>query len=125
MNVSLRTPEMEEKYQEYLKQPKEVKCCFCREIVFRLANATSAITREWKNWYLMSNDFPYDAVFSRHDLLFPKRHVPHGELTLDEVDELKKILEELSPEYHQLIENLGSRISQPGHWHIHLCVFYV
>ena len=124
MHITLRREETEAKYQEWLKVPLKQKCCFCRELSYKVAKKKTAIKIEWKYWALMYNQFPYDKVYETHDLLFCKRHVDWGDLTVKEITEYNQIMKELRPLYHQLVENIGSRISQPSHYHIHLCKFY-
>jgi len=123
MHITLRTPEMETKYQAWLKEPKDHKCCFCREELYWKNKTKTAITHDWKHWHLMRNDFPYDKVFGQHDLLFCKRHVDWSQLTVEEVEEYAEVLKLVKPKYQQLLENIGDRISQPSHFHIHLAKF--
>lgn len=123
MRLSLRLPETEHRYQIYLSEDKAIQCCFCREREFFKNSAKSAIIAEWTHWYLMFNEFPYDQFYQKHDLLFPKRHVEKGELTMNEMKEYNRIISNYSADYHQKMENLGDRISQPGHYHIHLLKF--
>jgi len=119
MHITLRKPETEIKYQDWLNSPKDEACCFCRE----LNSPTSIIKRRWEYWALMANDYPYDKVFNQHDLLFSLRHVSWEDLTVKEVEEYNHILKKLKPGYHQLLENVGDRISQKSHYHIHLARF--
>lgn len=123
MIVSLRTPEMEEKYQAYLKTPEAKECCYCREWRNYVENEPTQITKTWRHWVLMPNEFPYNAIYSVNDMLFPKRHVEFEELTINEVLEFYQIKKELSGQYHKFEENLGARKSQPGHAHYHFCKF--
>lgn len=123
MPVSLRTPEMEDKYQKYLKTDLAKNCCFCRELDKHNSGYSSAVIKEYDCWVIMKNDFPYNMVYSVHNLLFPKRHVDFADLTVKEISEYNRILNEVRKDYHQQLENFGDRQSQKGHFHIHICKF--
>jgi hypothetical protein len=71
----------------------------------------------------MKNDFKYDRIFAEHDMLFPVRHVEWGDLTVNEITEYNQIMARLRPKYQQLMENIGERVSQKFHYHIHLAKF--
>lgn len=119
MNTTLRTPETEEAYQRYLLTGDK-DCCFCRELDRYKNSPFTAIKRTWGFWMLMQNEYPYDRVYTTHDMLAPLRHVDWQDLTVKEVTEYNRIMNELRGKYQQLVENLGDRQSQPGHYHIHL-----
>lgn len=123
MTISLRTKTTEDKYQSYLQTEEAQGCCFCREFKKECEAIPSSVKRHWKYWALAKNQFPYDAVYQTHDLLFPVRHVDFGDLTVKEVSEYNRIIKELREEYHQVLENFGERQSQKGHYHIHFCKF--
>lgn len=123
MDITLRTKETQKRYEDYLKTNISSMCCFCREIMYSELNEKSEITHKWNHWYLMPNAYPYDVVYKDHHLLFSKRHVSYEELTVKEIKEYEYIMSKLRPGYHQLVENLGDRISQKGHYHVHLCRF--
>lgn len=119
--ISLRTPETEAKYQAFKKTKEADGCCFCREVEKFEKEEDTAVICTWEHWGLMWNDFPYDAVYDTHHLLFPLRHVDYEDLTLKEIEEYRQIVKNL--DYHQSVENFGERQSQKGHWHIHFCNF--
>ena len=119
----MRTPETEEKYQNYLKTPEAQGCCFCRELRKFDNEQISSVKMKWQYWALMVNDYKYDKIFNEHDMLFPLRHVEWGDLTVKEITEYNQIIGKLRADYHQLMENLGERVSQKGHYHIHLARF--
>lgn len=123
MDITLRTKETQKRYEDYLKTPQSKECCFCRESRNKKQGRKSEITTSWKYWELMPNEYPYSLVYKDHHLLFSKRHVPYEKLTIEEIVEYEKIMNKLRKEYHQLVENLGDRISQKGHYHVHLCRF--
>jgi hypothetical protein len=123
MNITMRTPEVEEKYQNYLKTPEASGCPFCRELRKFDNEKISSVKMKWQYWALMANDYPYGKVFGKHDMLFPLRHVEWGDLTVKEITEYNQIIGKLRADYHQLMENLGERQSQKGHWHQHLARF--
>lgn len=79
--------------------------------------------KEWKNWFLVDNKYPYDMAFSVHHLLLPIREVPEADLSRDEKEELEEILKELSTQYHSRLVNYPSNQSVRYHFHIHLLKF--
>ena len=78
---------------------------------------------EYHHWVIIPNQFPYDMVCVRHDLLLAKRHVARlGEATDDERQEYYRILKELDCEghYQSLIGHFSNKRSLPEHFHVHL-----
>lgn len=103
---TLRKPESEERYQ---REKTGVRACpFCKP---------EKILAEWKYWILLENDYPYDAVSVKHDLLVLKEHKSEVDRNAwIEFDQSKYAL----TDYHCIIENLPQRQSVPGHFHYHL-----
>lgn len=79
--------------------------------------------REWTNWAIIDNAFPYSAVFKVHHMLIPKRPVPQSELTTAEKLELEEILGDIGQEYDCYIVNFTSKQSIRNHYHIHLMIY--
>lgn len=78
----------------------------------------------YKFWKLIANRFPYDAIFSTHDMLLPVRKFStRDEMTREEERELDNVIKGLSSHYHLLFENFSSRRSVSDHFHIHLAVY--
>jgi hypothetical protein len=110
MNKTLRKPESEAKYQEYLKN-KPDGCPFCVEV------------SDVNLWRIQPAKFPYDAVYSKHDLLVPTRHVSRREeLTLQEEDWLQRLLSiyDSTDEYDSIMYNFRHKQTVPQHLHFHL-----
>jgi hypothetical protein len=71
-------------------------------------------------WGIVSNEYPYDAVASKHDLLFPLRKVARWEeLTEQEVADLHAILASFS-QYDSIIYNTRKAQTIPDWLHVHL-----
>lgn len=79
--------------------------------------------REWNNWILIDNDFPYSAAFKIHHMLIPKREVSKSDLKLAEIKELENIIDELSQEYDCKLVNFKKKQSIKHHYHIHLLTY--
>lgn len=82
--------------------------------------------REWENWKLVGNRFPYDMAFKTHHLLIPKRNVAlRRELTKLELDELDVIISTyIESKYDMMFENTMRRRSIPILFHLHLATYY-
>lgn len=107
MTFTLRKPESEEKYQEEKKNI--TSCPFCEK----------KHIHQWEHWKLMPNQYPYDLVAEKHDLLVLNSHnsVPSEE-EKKQLDSIKKM--KFMNDYHCIIENLPQRQSISGHFHVHL-----
>ena len=123
LDVTLRTRKTQAKYEEFLKTEASHMCCFCRELDNKKYSRESEIILDWKHWCAMENMYSYDALYKKHIMIFPKRHVNYDQLTIEEVREYKHIMSKLRVGYHQQLENLGGKVSQKGHWHCHLLMF--
>jgi len=122
MPVSLRTPETEKRYREHLKTLPEDYCVFCDEDKMSFENRKAS----YKYWFIVKNEFPYDAKHETSDMLVCKRHVQHlRELTVDEMLEVFSLLDEIKRKnlYHQQVMNSDKRQSMPLHIHWHLLNF--
>ena len=109
--VTLRKKETQKAYMEYLKTKDLSQCFIChREL----------LVKEYKQWLLIKNKFGYDAVYSNHLLLCPKRHVQEMyELNMDETAEMWEILNS-DLKYNQAILNKRGDRSLLAHFHWHL-----
>ena len=111
---SLRSEETQAKYDKHLSERHlRTGCPLCKE---------SGIV-EFKYWNVITNNFPYDATFSVHEMLIPKRHTDGSDLTLDEINELTELKKGfLNDNYQYIIEALPSSKSVPTHFHLHLVI---
>jgi hypothetical protein len=74
-------------------------------------------------WKIVTNDFPFDRVAARHDMLMPRRHTVEADLTPEEWREFQQLKGTvLSDEYDYLIEATHKTKSIPHHFHLHLIV---
>lgn len=72
-------------------------------------------------WYIRPNNFPYDAVASKHDLLLPLRHTTGADFTKEELAELEQLKRTvLNDSYQFIFETLPGAKSIPEHFHLHL-----
>ena len=116
MALSFRTKYTENKYQKFLNDnTKNKECIFCRK---------DLLIREFDNWILLQNRYPYDWFFKIHHMLAPKRHVAKKkELTAKERKEYDKIIEELGGWYDCFWYNFRHRQTISNHLHYHLLVW--
>lgn len=114
-HITLRTPENEARYQEYLRTVSPNYCFFCAN------NPTKPSPDNFKFFFLIENDYPYDAFYKDHYILALKRHVM--KLKEEEEVELKYLLRQFDGSFDQAIYNFTSRQSIKGHFHIHLLSF--
>lgn len=78
---------------------------------------------EYDHWVIIPNRYPYDTIFSVHDLLIPKRHFAFiREATDEERHEYYAIKKQLDKEgkYESIIENFTNSRSVNKHFHAHL-----
>lgn len=76
--------------------------------------------QEYKFWKIVPNDFPYDLIAAKHDMIVPLRHAKEDDLTPEEISELKEIKESTLINYEFIIEATNTRKSIPTHFHLHL-----
>ena len=122
VTFTLRKRESERIYGEFMKgRRKENKnfCPFCNRDI---------MVKEFRNWIIVENRFPYDKVFITHHLLASKRHLrTYEELTNEEVSELKSIeyqvMNKQLGDYDVIIINIPARQSIPRHLHFHLATY--
>lgn len=108
---TLRKQESEAKYQSEREARIAGRCPMCDALTIE----------DWKYWKIIKNEYPYDLVAEKHDLLVLKEHTPTiSRNAWIELNESKYIFEFAPYEYHCIIENLPVRQSVPGHFHYHL-----
>ncbi len=87
--------------------------------VFDLEKET--VVQEFTHWVIIKNDFPYDVVLDRHDMVVPRRFFSDpSEMNSQEREELEEIKTKIVGDYDGLFENLRHKRSVPAHFHIHL-----
>ena len=108
-----RLPESEQVYTIYREANKDKfqnRCLIC-EI---------PIKQRLGLFNIVPNEFPYDAVSTLNDMLVLAVHQPC--LTIPLMRELEKTKELLAwyGTYDLMLENMPSKKTVPGHWHLHL-----
>ena len=113
ITATLRTEETALKYEEEIaKRTSDSGCPLC---LFETQ------VKEFDNWVLMKNKFPYDRYFTKSDMLVPKRHVGENQLNDIEIAELGRLKKEvLYLDYDSIIEHFPGPKSIPEHFHYHL-----
>jgi hypothetical protein len=97
----------QETHERYASAPKNAR-------LFALPD------RKILTWGIVSNEYPYDAVTERHDLLFPLRKVAgYEDLTEQEIADLHAILSSLS-QYDSVLYNTSKAQTVPSWFHLHL-----
>jgi hypothetical protein len=118
--MDFRTQKTSEKYQKFLKKRSVGDACrFCEETL----PEGKYFFRYWK---VLHNNFPYDLIAEKHDILVPIRHFEtEDEMTSEEREELTNIKTQILPqweEYHSAMENFVTARTM-DHYHIHLLKF--
>jgi len=110
----VRSKETSDRYRAWRKQNPEIDSLFHKEKI-----------KNWEYWYLSKNDFPYDLLAEKHDLLIPKRLFGElGDATEKELGELALIKKQLSPIYEVFLEtSVDLSRSIKRHYHLH-CIFF-
>lgn len=88
-----------------------------------LQNPNGQIIKEFNYWFIMVNDFPYDAVAETNHMVVTKRHVAFDWKLLNQEEEKEfQILRDtyLKDNYDVIYENLPSGQTQPGWFHLNL-----
>lgn len=76
--------------------------------------------KQFKFWKIVVNDFPYDRIAERHDMIVSLRHATEQELTPEERDELYEVKYSNMQEYDIIVEATPQAKSIPTHFHLHL-----
>jgi len=82
-----------------------------------------APTWKGKHWFIAQNEYPYDKIAARHDLLCPIRvFAQDWEMTKAERGELNEIRQRIASEgtYDILLENIHHERTVLSHYHLHL-----
>lgn len=112
--ATLRSPETQQRYDEWkVVNNGNGGCVLCdREPI-----------KAFTYWKMVHNDFPYDRITQKHDILVTLRHVVGCELNSEEKSELEKLKETyLGENYESVLESLQSVMTIPSHFHVHLFV---
>lgn len=87
----------------------ERECAICKGVA----------VESFTYWKIMANDFPYDKIAQRHDMIVPLRHT--ATVTPEEIQELEEIKKSyLDSHYNYIMEATHPTKSIPGHYHLHL-----
>ncbi len=114
-----RTKETFDAYQEYKKLQRE---SYTDEFSFH--EDVGDIVKEYTHWFIRENKFPYDLIFSKHDMLVPRRVISsYEDMTPEELEEYIMIRKEISGKYDGILENFTSAKSVQAHFHPHLFVW--
>ncbi len=107
---TIRTPETEQRYMEEMaKRPPGDGCVLCS--LFPV--------HTYKLWKIVPNDFPYDKIAARHDMVIPLRHTSEiNEEERLELEEIKKTF--INDNYRYILEATHRTKSIPSHYHLHL-----
>jgi len=116
----LRSNEMMTEYMRVSEERRERG-----EIANPFENWKNNLVKEFNNWVIIKNEFPYDAVASVSHMISTKRNVAFDWNLLNE-EELKEFAEikntYIKENYDALWENLPRGITVPIHFHLHLIV---
>ena len=107
---TLRTLESHAEYERYMKTPKFPKCYICSAKPIKI----------YKLWRVIENEFPYNEIATKNDMIVPLRHTTEVNLTEEELREFTKIKEDINDKYDMILENTHKQKSIPGHFHLHL-----
>ena len=107
-----RKPETAAAYLKHRMQPDwNTPCVLCERKPLH----------SFKYWKVITNDFPYDAIASRHDLLVTLQHTTDKQLTPEELQELQEIkTDHISKKYDYMMESMPGNKTIPEHHHLHL-----
>ena len=107
---TLRTPETEKRYQDLKDSGSMGDGC-------RLCIVEP--TQTFKYWKLIPNEFPYDKIAEKHDMIIPIRHT--AEINDDERGELLTLRGTyINEHYRYILEATNRTKSIPAHFHLHL-----
>ncbi len=112
MKMDFRTAAVDKRYARW-KKTKGVngECGLCPKKPLK----------SFRHWIIVKNDFPYDKIATRHDMILSRRHAPEPKLTPQELRELRKIKERyIHKTYEFIIEATYKKKSIPDHFHLHL-----
>ena len=109
-----RSAETQEKYDKHRSTGiLDRECPLC----------TRESIKKFTHWRIIENNFPYDLIAQKHNMLVPVRHASEEELTQEELDELFTIKEEyVHLNYDYILEATHRKKSIPAHFHLHLLI---
>lgn len=88
-----------------------------------LENPKDQVVKMFNHWFIMINDFPYDAVAQINHMIVTKRHISFDWklLNKEEKEEFQTLRDTyLRENYDVIYENLPSGQTQPGWFHLNL-----
>jgi hypothetical protein len=112
----LRTDKTMQEYIDFMKNEIKDSKDFSNE---------EKVIKEFDNWIIIENRFPYDAVSSVSHMLITKRKVPFdwSLLNKEELNELSILRDSyINKNYDVLWENLPNGQTIKGRFHLHLLV---
>ena len=112
---TFRTPKTEQKYAEHKAGGGlDGGCRLCKHPALTL----------YQYWKITDNNFPYDRVAKKHNMLIPLRHATELDLTEEERNELLAIKHSaaIQENYEFIVEPNWNKKSIPNHFHLHLLV---
>lgn len=118
--------------KDYSSIPENGDALRTRETLIRYTDAadpnfmdTAQGTPLGEHWQIFPNEFPYDKLAERHDLLFPRRKFAEPEdMNREEAQELALIQKDFAGDYDSILMNLPHTRSVPGYFHLHLLRFH-
>ncbi|MCX6755866.1 MAG: hypothetical protein NTX85_00805 [Candidatus Nomurabacteria bacterium] len=116
----LRTDETMEKYMRISSERKELG-----HKVDHFLRWQENLVKEFDNWVIVTNEFPYDAVASTSHMIATKREVGFdwALLSTEEREEYELIKKTYLAEHYDAIwENLPRGSTVAHHFHVHLIV---
>lgn len=111
----------EKTMQEYVDKINKQKETGEKIDVFK--NWQKNLVKEFNNWVIIKNEFPYDAIADVSHMISTKRNVAFDwELLNEEEKEEFKIIRNnyIKENYDVLWENLPKTATFPEHFHLHL-----
>ncbi len=116
-----RLPETEKRYLAFLKKNHEAQQ---NGAIFTLEN--EVVLREFTNWIIIENRFPYDGMAKVNHMLIPRDPVTDfytaPAALQDEYHAIRRLLSE-EAYYDAIIENFPRSRSVTRHTHSHLVVW--
>ena len=110
----LRTPQSMAKYKKFVSEGLLSHGCV-------LCKAESI--KEFENWRIVNNAFPYDRIAKVHHMIITKQHTSDASLTAIEKKEFEVIkIKYLHQTYEWILEATYKKKSVPEHAHLHLII---
>lgn len=111
---SLRLKKTKDSYLKRRKSKKDADCPICSRIPLA----------KFKYWKIIKNNFPYDRIAKKHDMIVPLRHIVEKDLKREEYLELIKIKNNFLKKeaYNYIMEATAHTKTLPEHFHLHLIV---